>query len=272
MSTRNFKETHHRLFNQEMLLHLFNGLFFLLILTSSCVNDNTILLAETKTNINNFGRTTRLEMYSDSNYLLSFTFCDPYEEPTFLKGKYTIHNDSIYLFNDTEGDTLKAILQNGFIELLYIPRKIKLLKNTTSIKHHKTNYTSSDFTFFTYTDNFKNIFDTGTNTYISKKDIVNIRQLLNLSIREWSTKYNSNIKESLYVKQCISIINKKNEIEIWINGVSKESLFGENWEESYIRVFDGGDDYFQAKINLTRNYIYFFNISGKKLTDKQYIQ
>lgn len=76
----------------------------------------------------------------------------------------------------------------------------------------------------------------------------------------------------MYIKQCISIINKKNEIEIWINGVSKESLFGENWEESYIRVFDGGDDYFQAKINLTRNYIYFFNISGKKLTDKQYIQ
>jgi hypothetical protein len=64
-----------------------------------------------------------------------------------------------------------------------------------------------------------------------------------------------------YKRQYIAVINSKGEKEVWINCFC--SAWSGNWKAQQIQVEDGGNCFFNLKINLkTRNY-YDFSVNGE---------
>ncbi len=115
-------------------------------------------------------------------------------------------------------------------------------------------------------------------TELSIKDLSKIEIILRKCIKEYNPahekQYNEiklkkpesdiNIKNFIidlarYKRQYIAVINSIGEKEVWINcfcGTSK------NWEKEIIVVYDGGNCYFNLKINLTRNQYYDLEVNG----------
>jgi hypothetical protein len=70
-------------------------------------------------------------------------------------------------------------------------------------------------------------------------------------------------KQSEYYKQCISIVNEKNEKIVWINCISKKDQFlGNHWKCEILEVNDGGDFFFEMKVNLSKGTIIDFYVNG----------
>ena len=66
-----------------------------------------------------------------------------------------------------------------------------------------------------------------------------------------------------YNRQYIAIINEKGEKEIYINCFSSSGIRnGEYWKNNFVFVLDGGNHFFQVKINITKKLIIMFNVNG----------
>jgi hypothetical protein len=63
-----------------------------------------------------------------------------------------------------------------------------------------------------------------------------------------------------YKRQYIAIINDKGEKEVWINCFCH--TWDTNWRKELILVDDGGNCYFNLKINLTTKKYYDFSVNG----------
>jgi|CryBogDrversion2_1035201.scaffolds.fasta_scaffold54470_2 hypothetical protein len=63
-----------------------------------------------------------------------------------------------------------------------------------------------------------------------------------------------------YKRQYLAVLNPKGEKEVWINCGCDFS--GENWKYSIIYVEDGGNCYFNLKINLTKKVFYDLMVNG----------
>ena len=105
---------------------------------------------------------------------------------------------------------------------------------------------------------------------LNESEIVEVKDLLYKSIRE----YNSSRKKEnpeydgldtakfQYNFQLVPALNKKGEKEVWINAFCLESDLPMNWKKEVIIVDDGGDCFFQLKINLTQKKYYNFIVNG----------
>jgi len=70
-----------------------------------------------------------------------------------------------------------------------------------------------------------------------------------------------------YYKQFITVSNLQGEKEVWVNCFCYNYLKANGqdadyWKKGIIRVNDGGNCFFQLKINLTRNVLKEFNVNG----------
>ena len=68
------------------------------------------------------------------------------------------------------------------------------------------------------------------------------------------------IELNRYKRQYVPVINGLGEKEIWVNCFC--STWDSNWRTEILEVFDGGNCYFQLKINLTKNEFYNFMVNG----------
>ena len=68
------------------------------------------------------------------------------------------------------------------------------------------------------------------------------------------------IRLDKYKRQYVPAINSKGEKEIWINCACGER--GKSWKKNIIFVFDGGNCYFNLKVNLTTGKYYDFSVNG----------
>ena len=82
-------------------------------------------------------------------------------------------------------------------------------------------------------------------------------------------KYNSErsaantINLSKYNRQYIAIINEDEEKEVFINCFWSSSIRESGcWKNNFVIVSDGGNHFFQVKINLTKQIITMFNVNG----------
>ena len=72
--------------------------------------------------------------------------------------------------------------------------------------------------------------------------------------------FTNQIKDvSKYYKQFIAVINKQGEKEVWINCFCSKDP---KWKNEVVLVLDGGNCYFQLKINLTKKLVYDFMVNG----------
>ena len=68
------------------------------------------------------------------------------------------------------------------------------------------------------------------------------------------------IELSKYKRQYIAVTNKKGEKEVWVNCFC--DTWDKNWKKGLIFVLDGGNCYFNLKINLTTGKYYEFMVNG----------
>jgi hypothetical protein len=122
---------------------------------------------------------------------------------------------------------------------------------------------TSQYAVVKYDDRYK-IFNNATPATISTDEI---DTLLNL-LYEGISKYNNSIKKNelmirklhQYKIQLVPVLNIRGEKEIWVNGLCEER--DNAWKHQIIYVFDGGNCYFNAKINLTTKKVYEIGIHG----------
>ena len=235
---------------------------FLIVLCLGCNHpEDKIIIAE---NIENdaLGYITKLVMLRDSSYVLSFIPVNAtIAEPHIYADKYSIKKDTIYFLRDKQ--IKKAILKNGYIEFLDDQFKIKLKGNLTSINSGSELKNYKDFSFFTYNKNFENIFKKGNSADLNIEDLEKIILLIQNQIKK-SKYFYRHSDQNEYFKQCISIMNENNEKEVWVNCVAKNSNYSfDRWQTKIIKVHDGGDSYFNIKINLSTGKVYAFSVNGQ---------
>jgi len=63
-----------------------------------------------------------------------------------------------------------------------------------------------------------------------------------------------------YKRQYIAVINSKGEKEVWVNCFC--DTWKKNWRKELIFVLDGGNCYFNLKINLTKGEYYDLMVNG----------
>jgi len=64
-----------------------------------------------------------------------------------------------------------------------------------------------------------------------------------------------------YDRQFVPVINKKGEKEIWVNCFC--GTHSDDWKTNIVGVDDGGNCYFNLKINLTKKTYYDFGVNGE---------
>lgn len=105
-------------------------------------------------------------------------------------------------------------------------------------------------------------------TTLTQKDINNIDSLLiacvtnyNNSLDKDHKEWSIDLKKYTYRKQLVAAKNSKGETEVWVNCFC-DALDSEKWKTQIMRVDDGGNCYFNFKINLAIKKFYDLGVNG----------
>jgi hypothetical protein len=120
---------------------------------------------------------------------------------------------------------------------------------------------------------------TGKTTNLTTNELLQIETLINKCISEYNLKQkikfqklneehpkykldrnNFFINLINYRRQYIATLNINGEKEVWINCFCEKPL--KNWRKELVMVFDGGNCFFNLKINLTQNNYYELFVNG----------
>ncbi|MDQ7962420.1 hypothetical protein [Flavobacterium lindanitolerans] len=247
-----------------MKTHIINFIFLAFsLIFISCKEDPELVVGRCNSNDKFLGLTRTLKLFKDNTFMYSDSSLNRgIESDTIIKGKYIIKNDTIY-FQDRFYYFKKGILTNGYFELLSPrPLKFELLKNNSQINSEIYTDTKSDFTFFTYTKEYFGKDLTGKNSSLNEDEILKVKSLIQSTIEKNRDKFYHNFNEGDYYKQCLVIINSKNEKEVSIHCIGKKGNLLD-WKYQPIIVKDGGDYFFWIRINLTKNEVTNLNVNGE---------
>lgn len=222
-----------------------------------------LLMAE---NNYGFGHSTKFQIYIDSTYELKLTETSiNYEKIEIFKGFCFIKGDTIFFkplaFRYTNSE--KAVLKNNFIEFIGedFPFRLKIKKLSPKIKQTINLGQINGYSIFTYNKKFYRYFNHDVKQHeITQNELIQVDKILEKCFTDNRGKLRA--KNEGYVKQIIPVINKKNEIEIWINCICKNVHFQNEYEYQIIEVKDGGNCFFRLRINLTKQSYSDFSING----------
>jgi hypothetical protein len=105
-------------------------------------------------------------------------------------------------------------------------------------------------------------------TTLTQKDVEKIEMLLTSCVNDYNKKLSADYKQYFsidlikgkYKRQYVAVINKKGDKEVWVNCFCQ--THNDNWRTSIIIVDDGGNCYFNLKINLTKEKCYDLIVNG----------
>lgn len=207
----------------------------------------------------------KFDMYSDSTYEFTVHEFSEYrhEKNEIFRGRYIMKGDTVnfFPFQFYFLSTDKAILKNNYLEFLDgdYPFKMKVLRTSLSQKIYIDTLRFNDYAFFTYDSSFYKNFTGNIIPYdLDTNDLIKIDSLLASCI-------NSNhitMKLGNYFKQCIAVKDIDNEIIVWVNMLCKGKSYN-NLFYNIDRVNDGGDCFFNLKINLNKLIYYELYINGE---------
>lgn len=122
-------------------------------------------------------------------------------------------------------------------------------------------------------------FENGKQAELANNDFVIIEELLETCINSYNTqqqkRYNKIMAKhpeytlrkedfiidlKVYKRQYVAITNSKGEKEVWVNCFCSTEI--ENWKKDIILFFDGGNCYFNLKINITKGTYYNLMVNG----------
>ena len=112
---------------------------------------------------------------------------------------------------------------------------------------------------------FDNLFKATT---LTQNDINSVDSLLiacvtdyNNSVDKDHKEWSIDLKKNIYRKQLIVVTNKKGEKEVWVNCFC-DTWGSDKWKTEILLVNDGGNCYFNFKINLTTKKFYDLGVNG----------
>lgn len=116
-------------------------------------------------------------------------------------------------------------------------------------------------------------------TDLTNDDLLKIEKILNKCINDYNPDQERQFKEindkhpeykldkknftidlTRYKRQYVAVINTKGEKEVWVNCFCGAG--NQNWRKNLIFVKDGGNCYFNLKINLTTGHYYELMVNG----------
>jgi hypothetical protein len=119
--------------------------------------------------------------------------------------------------------------------------------------------TYKDYGFFSYDTTFYQLFPKDATPYdLTNEDLTQIETILKSCVKDANLTFE--LKD--YFKQCIAVRNKNNEREVWINLLCNPKEVDEV-KYFVIQTEDGGDCYFNVKLNLDRKDCYDLYINGE---------
>ncbi|MEN2414863.1 hypothetical protein [Flavobacterium mesophilum] len=217
-----------------------------------------------------FGGSMNFEFYSDSTYTFIHIKNHPINnKKEKFEGSCFFKNDTLYFkpTNFSFNESKKAVIKNNFIEFIdgKSPLKIEITKNLFQTKSKLDLKKYNDYTFFTFDPKFYEIyFDYKPNTIkpydLNQEELIETDQILKKCFSKNALLLK---KINQYVKQCIVIINDKQEIEVLINCYCKDSYIETEYKYSLIDMSDGGNCNVSVRINLTKHNYSKLYIAGE---------
>jgi len=233
----------------------------LILLITSYFIPKDILTTENSQTDSVFGKQTTLNLKDDFTYSYKVKFNDAsYGKSKEIKGHFQIKSDTIY-FSDSSSFK-KGIINGNYLELVEPHYKIKIVTNKTSLRAKYS--VPKDFTVFTYSKSFEDIFKSdGKGFNPTESEFTLIQKQLNLEIKKKIKLFYKHKNQSEYYKQCVFMLNKNGEKEVWLQGISKkEKSFKDNWQYEMQYVNDGGEYFFELKMNLSTGKVDYFYVHG----------
>lgn len=216
-----------------------------------------------------FGGNIKFEYYSDSTYIFTINEKDVNHEKIEKFNDFCYSKDDTIYFSQVVfryNGSKKAVIKNNFIEFIDgdFPLKIEIKKNLLQTKSKLDLKKYSDYAFFNFEPKFNGRYlHYKSNTIkpydLNQDELVEVDQILKKCISENASKLR---KADKYVKQCIVIINDKQEKEVLINCYCKDFHINKEYKYSLIDMSDGGNCNVSLKINLTKHTYSDLNIAG----------
>lgn len=105
-------------------------------------------------------------------------------------------------------------------------------------------------------------------TTLSEKEIALLDSLLKQCVSNYNQSLASNMKTDYgidfvkykYKRQYMAVLNDQGQKEIWINGFC--DTWDKQWKKEVVLVHDGGNCYFNLKINLTTKECFELSVNG----------
>jgi len=211
----------------------------------------------------------KFQFFSDSSYVFTI------EEKDLNHQKFEKFDDFCYAKNDTiyfshtrfrYNGSKKAVIKNNFIEFIDgdFPLKIEIKKNLFQTKSNLNLKKYSDYSFFSFEQKFhERYFEKSKRlkpSDLNEKELIELDEILKKCFLENSAKLK---KIDQYLKQCIVVLNEKQEKEIRINCYCKDYDLNKTFQYDLIDMSDGGNCNISLKINLTKHNYSDLNISGR---------
>ena len=106
-------------------------------------------------------------------------------------------------------------------------------------------------------------------TTLTQDDIISIDSLLTACVTDYNNsldkdhkEWSIDLKKYNYRKQIIAVTNKKGEKEVWVNSFC-HTWYNNNWKTEILLVHDGGNCYFNFKLNLVTKKFYDLGVNGE---------
>jgi hypothetical protein len=238
------------------------------ILSAVFINDGIIEKTEFK-----------FQMYSDSTYKFTIHQYQEYqhEKNEVFRGRSFNDGDSLvfYPFNFEYLRSPKAIVKNGYLEFLEAdyPFKMKVIKSRFNQKLYIDTIRFKDYALFTYDSSFHKMFRSDCSHYdLKTSDLIKVDSVINSCIKENRESIKKPITQ--YIKQCVAVKDSGNEVIVWVNLICGRKESWTNYYYNIIKVHDGGDCFFNLKINLNTLKYFDLIINGlaenRPAANKQY--
>lgn len=104
------------------------------------------------------------------------------------------------------------------------------------------------------------IFEEAIPTNLNAEELIELENLLSACIAEHNANSDLKIDLKKYYRQYVPVINNNNEKEIWINCMCE--VYDINWKTEVISVADGGECFFNLKVNLSTKKCFNFIINS----------
>lgn len=219
-----------------------------------------------------YGKTSlKFQYFSDSTYIFTITKKEPdYEKFEKFTGFCFVKNDTIY-FKPFEFKfdrrSKKAVIKNNFIEFINDEStlKIEIKKNLLHTKNKLDLRNYNDYAFFSFNQRVHSpiYYSYKPNTIkpydLRQNELIEMNQILQRCFKENASKL-KNINQ--YIKQCIVVLNEKQEKEVWISCYCKDFSIKDTYKYDLIMMDDGGNCNIGLKINLTKHNYSDLSISG----------